>query len=53
MGKCDSCGNLAELDNKHRMAQYILKNPPTKEHGIKSDKSHNGKQENHKDKEAP
>lgn len=29
-GDCKSCGNNALLDNKHKMAAYITKNPPTK-----------------------
>jgi len=35
-GKCDSCGFSAPLDNIHKMAAYILKNPPV-EKGIKKD----------------
>lgn len=28
MSKCNSCGEIMELDNKHKFASYILKNPP-------------------------
>ena len=28
-GKCDSCPFVGELDNKHRLAAFIIKNPPT------------------------
>lgn len=28
-GKCDSCPFNGELDNKHKLAAYILKNPPS------------------------
>jgi len=27
-GNCDSCGNATTLDNIHKMAQFIVKNPP-------------------------
>jgi hypothetical protein len=27
-GKCDSCPFVGELDNKHRLTAFILKNPP-------------------------
>jgi translation initiation factor 5 len=27
-GKCDSCPFVGELDNKHRLASFIIKNPP-------------------------
>lgn len=27
-GKCDSCPFTGELDNKHRLTAFILKNPP-------------------------
>ena len=27
-GKCDSCPFVGELDNKHKLATFILKNPP-------------------------
>jgi len=27
-GKCDSCPFVGELDNKHRLATFIIKNPP-------------------------
>ena len=27
-GKCDSCPFVGELDNKHRLAAFIIKNPP-------------------------
>lgn len=26
--KCNSCGALEQLDNNHKFASYILKNPP-------------------------
>lgn len=28
-GKCDSCPFNGELDNKHKLASFIVKNPPT------------------------
>ena len=28
IGKCDSCPFVGELDNKHRLAAFIIKNPP-------------------------
>ncbi len=27
-GKCDSCPFVGELDNKHKLASFITKNPP-------------------------
>ena len=27
-GKCDSCPFNGEIDNKHRLTAFILKNPP-------------------------
>jgi len=27
-GKCNACGHFCELDNQHRVATYITKNPP-------------------------
>ena len=27
-GKCESCPFIGELDNKHRLTAYVLKNPP-------------------------
>lgn len=27
-GKCDSCPFNGEIDNKHKLAAFILKNPP-------------------------
>ena len=27
-GKCDSCPFNGEIDNKHKLTSYILKNPP-------------------------
>jgi translation initiation factor 5 len=27
-GKCKACSHIAALDNKHKMATYIIKNPP-------------------------
>ena len=27
-GKCDSCPFNGEIDNKHKLTAYILKNPP-------------------------
>lgn len=27
-GKCDSCPFTGELDNKHKLTAFILKNPP-------------------------
>jgi translation initiation factor 5 len=28
IGKCNSCGTTTELDKKHKMTTYIIKNPP-------------------------
>ena len=28
IGKCDSCPFVGDLDNKHRLAAFIIKNPP-------------------------
>ena len=28
MGECDSCGFNGELDNVHKVAQFITKKPP-------------------------
>lgn len=28
-GKCDSCPFNGEIDNKHKLTAYILKNPPS------------------------
>jgi translation initiation factor 5 len=27
-GECAACGFKGELDNKHRLANFIIKNPP-------------------------
>jgi len=27
-GKCNACAHISALDNKHKMASYIIKNPP-------------------------
>lgn len=27
-GKCDSCPFTGELDNKHKLTAFIVKNPP-------------------------
>jgi translation initiation factor 5 len=27
-GKCDSCPFVGDLDNKHKLATFIIKNPP-------------------------
>lgn len=27
-GKCDSCPFNGEMDNKHKLSGYIIKNPP-------------------------
>jgi len=27
-GKCDACGHKSDLDNKHKFAEFLLKNPP-------------------------
>ena len=35
-GKCDSCGHSQQLDNSHKIATYIVKNPPPK-NGIKKE----------------
>ena len=36
--QCDSCGFKGELDNVHKLASYIIKNPP-KTNAIKQDKN--------------
>jgi hypothetical protein len=28
MGNCAACGAKNELDNKHKLADYIIKHPP-------------------------
>ena len=28
LGKCDSCPFVGDLDNKHRLAAFIIKKPP-------------------------
>ena len=28
LGKCDSCPFVGDLDSKHRLAAFIIKNPP-------------------------
>lgn len=51
-GDCKSCGNNALLDNKHKMASYITKNPPKKA-GAADDKQGQGKKKGDtKDDEA-
>ncbi|CAD8087612.1 unnamed protein product [Paramecium primaurelia] len=35
-GQCDSCGHVSDLDNTHRLASYILKNPPGGNQSIKN-----------------
>lgn len=38
-GKCDSCPFNGEIDNKHKLTAYILKNPPSyKPQNIKATK---------------
>lgn len=32
-GNCAACGHTSDLDNKHRLATYIIKNPPIKSGG--------------------
>lgn len=29
-GKCDACGHKSDLDNKHKFAEFLHKNPPPK-----------------------
>ena len=36
--KCNSCGNINILDNKHKLATYIVKNPPKNQTEIKGGK---------------
>ena len=32
-GQCDSCGFSGELDNNHKLATFIIKNPPKSDEG--------------------
>lgn len=34
-GKCNSCGTISELDSKHKLGAFILKNPPKNESEFK------------------
>jgi len=38
-GSCNSCGTRSTLDNTHKLAAYILKNPPKDSSEFKGDKS--------------
>ncbi len=44
-GSCNSCGHKANLDNVHRLAAYILKNPPKNVSEFKDDKGKKGAKE--------
>lgn len=37
-GTCNSCGTRTTLDNAHKLAAYILKNPPKDSSEFKGDK---------------
>ena len=37
-GACNSCGTRSVLDNAHKLAAYILKNPPKDSSEFKGDK---------------
>lgn len=50
-GKCDSCPFNGEVDNKHRLASYIVKSPPvTKSQAIKVGKVIEEKHDEKKEK---
>lgn len=36
MGQCDACSHVSDLDNTHRLASYIFKNPPENKASIKN-----------------
>jgi len=51
-GKCNACGHFCELDNIHRLATYITKNPPGGGDSTLGKKpAKKSKEEKHKEKE--
>lgn len=38
LGNCAACGKANELDNKHRLADFIRKNPPNDQTDFKNQK---------------
>eukprot|EP01022_Parablepharisma_sp_SALTPOND_P017624 TRINITY_DN284_c0_g1_i1.p6 TRINITY_DN284_c0_g1~~TRINITY_DN284_c0_g1_i1.p6 ORF type:complete len:347 (+),score=80.31 TRINITY_DN284_c0_g1_i1:509-1549(+) len=49
LGSCRSCGKISKLDNVHKLATYIIKNPPKDDSEFAGDK-HKSKHK-HKEKE--
>lgn len=38
-GTCAACGAKNDLDNRHKLADYIIKNPPTNQTEFKDKKT--------------
>ena len=36
--KCQACGKKPNMDNNHKLATFMIKNPPTDQHDIKQKK---------------
>jgi translation initiation factor 5 len=49
-GVCNSCGTRSVLDNQHKLAAYILKNPPKNNSEFKGDKKDEKKEDKKDDK---
>jgi len=47
-GSCNSCGHKAILDNGHKLAAYIVKNPPKNVSEFKDDKGKKGSKDDKK-----
>lgn len=51
-GACNSCGTRSVLDNQHKLAAYILKNPPKDSSEFKGDKKKDEKEEKGKEEKG-
>jgi len=51
-GVCNSCGTRSVLDNVHKLAAYILKNPPKNNSEFKGDKDKEKEKEKEKEKDG-
>jgi len=51
-GVCNSCGTRSALDNAHKLAAYILKNPPKNSSEFKKDSKEEKKDEKKDEKDA-
>lgn len=51
-GTCNSCGTRSVLDNAHKLAAYILKNPPKDSSEFKGDKKKDGAKKDEKEEKG-